>query len=230
MARKKGDGSKGGGASTAQRQTLEELTDDQRYSLLEQHRQQHERLLAAKKAADAALRNHGKIVKADLGKNGMDQIKCLIEASTPEGEAAIRARIEQDAQVLRWLGVPIGTQSDMFPDTDRTPIAERAFNTGKRQGLAGESCNNPHHVTTEAHREHNRGYAVGQEQLASKGFKKLEDEDGNEEEDDRPRGSFTEQMRDQNERVQEAIKTGTVDQLGRNPARASAAADSLATH
>lgn len=226
MARKKAEGSKGG-ASAQPRQTLEELTDDQRYSLLEQHRQQHERLLAAKKAADAALRNHGKIVKADLGKNGMDQIKCLIEASTPEGEKAIRARIEQDAQVLRWLGVPIGTQSDMFPSDDRTPLAERAFNEGKRQGLAGESCNNPHHVTTEAHRRLNEGYAAGQEQLATKGFRKLDEED-DDEGDGRPRGSFTEQVRDQNERVQEAIKTGTVDQLGKG--RGSAAVDSLAAH
>lgn len=222
MGRKKGEGQKSG-ATAAPRQTLEEMTDDQRYSLLEQHRQQHERLLATKKAADAALRNHGKIVKADLGKSGMVQIKSLIEASTPEGEAAIRARIEQDAQVLRWLGVPIGTQTDMFPDTDRTPIAERAFNAGKRQGLAGESCNNPHHVTTEAHREHNRGYEAGQEQLATKGFRKL-DADG-----DRPKGSFVEQMREQNDRVQMAIKTGTVEQLG-NPARAGAAVDGLAAH
>ncbi|QOZ25312.1 hypothetical protein [Bradyrhizobium sp. CCBAU 51753] len=227
MARKKGDGSKSSGASAAPRQTLEELTDDQRYSLLEQHRQTHERLLAAKKAADAALRNHGKIVKADLGKNGMDQIKCLIEASTPEGEKAIRARIEQDAQVLRWLGVPIGTQADMFPSDDRTPLAERAFNEGKRQGLAGESCNNPHHVTTEAHREHNRGYGIGQEQLASKGFKKLEDNE-DEEGDGKPKGSFVDTMRAQNDAVQEAIKNGTIDQLGTK--RGAAAVDSLAAH
>ncbi|MCC8963732.1 hypothetical protein H8A95_15790 [Bradyrhizobium sp. Pear76] len=117
----------------------------------------------------------------------------------------------------------------MFPSDDRTPLADRAFNEGKRQGLAGESCNNPHHVTTEAHRRHNDGYAVGQEQLASKGFKKLDGEDDDEEGDGRPRGSFTDQVRDQNDRVQQAIKTGTVDQLG-TPSRASAAADSLAAH
>jgi hypothetical protein len=171
MARKKGD--KKGSASAAPKQTLEGLSDDQRYSLLEQHRESYERKLAAKKAADKALKDIGKIIKSDLGKNGMAQIKALIEASTPEGEAAIRERISCDAQVLRWLGVPIGTQADFFPDTDRTPLTERAFNEGKRQGLAGESCSNPHHHATEAHRFHNDGYAEGQQTLATKGFSKL---------------------------------------------------------
>lgn len=168
MARKKTDGAK----SAPKAATTEDLSDDQRYSLVEQHRGTHERLLAAKKAADAALKNHGKVVKADLGKAGMAQIRAVIEAQTPEGEAAIKARIEQDAQVLRWLGVPIGSQADMFP-TDRTPITERAYAEGKRQGLAGEKQSNPHAPSTEASREFLRGFADGQQTLATKGFSKL---------------------------------------------------------
>lgn len=167
---------KDGAAASAPKTTLEGISDDQRYSLVEQHRQTHERLLAAKKAADNALKNHGKIVKADLGTAGLAQIKCLIEASTPDGEAAIKARIQQDAQVLRWLGVPIGTQTDFFPDNDRTPLTERAFKEGKRQGLAGEPINNPHHHTTAAHKSFNDGFAEGQTTLATKGFSKLDPE------------------------------------------------------
>jgi hypothetical protein len=206
MARnKKGEG----GASTKPKTTAEALSDDQRYSLVEEHRQTYERLLAAKKTADNALKNHGKVIKADLGKHGMSQVQALIEASTPEGEAAVKERIRRDAEVLRWLGVPIGTQTDMFP-VDRTPAVERAYAEGKRQGLAGESCNNPHHHATEAHREHNRGYEDGQETMARNGFKKL---------DDTPKGSvpreeWQRQTAADNEAVSEAIKSGTVHQLG----------------
>jgi ribosome modulation factor len=171
MARKKGD--KKGGASAAPKQTLEGLSDDQRYSLTEQHRQKIEKALATKKAASAAYLNACKIAKAELGPTGMDDINDMIALATPEGEARMKENIERQMRVLRWNDVPMGTIDDLFPDTDRTPITERAFNAGKRQGLAGESNNNPHHHATEAHRFHNDGWAEGQKTLATKGFSKL---------------------------------------------------------
>jgi hypothetical protein len=199
------------GATSASKQTIEGISDDQRYSLVEQHRQTFERLLATKKAADAALRNHGKIIRADLGKYGMDEIKGVMEGSTPEGEISIKARIERDVRILRWMQVPIGSMEDLFPANDRTPLVERAYADGKRQGLAGGSQNNPHHHTTAAAGEHDRGYADGQQTLATKGFSKLEDDDG-------PKGSvpkdkWAKDLRDQNETVQKAIKSGAVDSL-----------------
>jgi len=203
---KKGDG----GAPAKSKTTAETLSDDQRYSLVEQHRQTHERLLAAKKAADNALKNHGKIVKADLGKDGMAEIKAVVEAQTPEGVAAIRARIQREARILRWMNEPIGTQADIFPQ-DRTPAAERAYAEGKRQGLAGESCSNPHHHTTEAHREHARGYADGQETKAKNGFKKL---DGDAPKGSLPRGDWQKNIAAENAAVQQAIKDGKVAELG----------------
>jgi len=173
MPRKKPDTA---ASSSKPSTTLEGLSDDQRYSLVEQHKQKYERLIAAKLAANKAVLDFGKIIKADLGQHGLAEIKAVIEGGTTEGEAAIKARIERDARVLRWLGVPIGTQMDIFPDDDRTPLTERAFNEGKRQGLAGESCSNPHHHTTEAHRSHNEGWQEGQKTMATKGFSKLEPE------------------------------------------------------
>jgi hypothetical protein len=222
MGRKGKQGDGGAQAPQKPKTTVESLSDDQLYSLTEQHRKTYEVRLAAKKAADKALQDIGKIIKADLGPQGMMQIKTLIEGSTPEGEAAIKARIESDAQVLRWLGVPIGTQADMFPSNDRTPLADRAYAEGKRQGLAGESCNNPHHHATEAHRMHNDGYEEGQATLRA-GFKQKVD--------DTPKGSvprdqWQQRTREDNEAVEKAIKTGTVHQLGTKTG-ASAAADSL---
>lgn len=196
----------------APKSTIEDLSDDQRYSLAEQHRQKFENLLAAKKKADNDLKNFGKIIKADLGNDGLDQIKAIIEGKTPEGEAAIKARIQRDVQVLRWLGVPIGTQGDMFPKDDRTPLKDRAFAEGKRQGLAGENNNNPHHHTTEAHRSHNDGYAKGQEINAS-GIKKL---------DDPPKGSvprdqWQKQFRENNDEVERQIKESAAKGSSRSP-------------
>lgn len=172
MARKKAD--KTGGAASKPARTAETISDDQLYSLTEQHRQKYELVLEGKKKANKALIDLGKIIKADLGAKGLQDIKDLISLSTPEGEATMKAEMERQARVMRWMGVPIGTQGGLFADADRTPITERAFNEGKRQGLAGESCSNPHHHTTEAHRSHETGYAEGQQTLATKGFSKLE--------------------------------------------------------
>jgi len=209
---------KDGAASSAPKTTLEGLSDDQVYSLTEQHKQKYLVLVAAKTAADNALKNFGKVVKADLGAKGLDDIKALIDAATPEGEARIKAEVERQVRILRWMQVPIGTMGDLFPSDDRTPLAERAFADGKRQGLAGEKQN---HHTTEAHRKHNDGFADGQTSLATKGFSKL-DTDGSGK-------TWLERTREQNDAVQQAIKDGTVAQLG-DKAKAAAAADSLAAH
>lgn len=161
-------------ASSAPKRTAETISDDQLYSLTEQHRQKYELVLEAKKKSDKALIDYGKIIKSDLGAKGLQDIKDLIALSTPEGEAAMKAEMERQARVLRWMGCPIGSQGGLFGDTDRTPIADRAFADGKRQGLAGEKQNNPHHHTTEAAHQHDLGFAEGQTSLAQKGFSKLD--------------------------------------------------------
>lgn len=170
MARPKKDKA----ASAAPKTTIEGLTDDQLYSLTEDHKTRYLTLYKAKTDADTALKNFGRVVKADLGAKGLADIKGLIDLATPEGESRMKAEVERRVRLLRWMQVPIGSMGDMFADTDRTPLTERAFNEGKRQGLAGESCANPHHHTTEAHRYHNEGWAEGQKTKATKGFSKLE--------------------------------------------------------
>jgi hypothetical protein len=170
MGRKPKDGAK----PAAPKQTAETISDDQLYSLTEQHRQKYEVVLEVKKKANKALIDLGKIIKSDLGAKGLQDIKDLIELSTPEGEAAMKAEMERQVRVMRWMNIPIGSQGALFGDADRTPLTERAFNEGKRQGLAGEPVSNPHHHTTEAARKYDEGFAEGQKTLATKGFSKLE--------------------------------------------------------
>jgi hypothetical protein len=199
---------KDGGASSAPKQTVEGLSEDQRYSLTEQHKNKYLLLMATKTAADTALKNFGKIVKADLGEDGLQDIKDLIQLKTPEGEAAMKAMMERQARVMRWMNIAIGSQGALFAEEDRTPITDRAFAEGKRQGLAGETISNPHHHTTEAHRSHLAGYEAGQATNAA-GIKKL---------DDAPKGSvpreqWQKDLANKNDEVQRALKSGAVDSL-----------------
>lgn len=200
MGRRKGEG-KNGGASAAPKQTAEKLSEDQIYSLTEQHRKRYETLLAGKKTADTALRNFCKIIKADLGSEGLQDIKDLIVMSTPEGEASVKAKMERQARIMRWMNIPIGTQGALFGEPDRTPLKERAFNDGKRQGLAGETQSNPHHQSTEAYHAHNEGYEAGQDQLR-KGFGRLD----NTPKGSVPRDEWQKNIAEQNQQTEDEIK------------------------
>lgn len=162
-----------------------ELTDDQRQALFFQHRKQYSTLLAAKKAADAALKNACKLAKAELGDDAIDSIKDAILLETPEGEAELKARIERQMRVARWMGLPVGAQADLFGE-DRTPAADKAFADGKRAGLAGETARPPHDPSTEQYRRWLSGHAEGQAVLA-KGFGRMPLEQAADTADVRPR-------------------------------------------
>ena len=149
------------------------MSDDERYSLTEKHRKKYEDLLFVKNTALENLAEHRKIIREDLGAKGLADIKDLIALSTPEGEEAMKLEMERKARVLRWMQVPIGTNGELFGEPDSRPITERAYNEGRRAGLAGEPHKNPHHQTNAAHDSYNDGFVQGQEALASRGFKPL---------------------------------------------------------
>lgn len=127
------------------------------------NRNEYVRLLEAKKAADAAVRNHGKQIKADLGEHGLRQIKLYEQMRTPEGEAKAKAAMEADRQAARWAGLPIDTQVDMF--TDLAPLDERAFEDGEEAGLRGDTYANPYDENSQHGREFERGWKAGQAKL-----------------------------------------------------------------
>lgn len=155
-----------------------ELSDDQRFALTTQHKTKYEVALAAKKKADADLKNVCKIAHAELGETAVDDIKDLIAGATAEGEAVLVARIKAEEarqkRIARWLGLAPGTEPSMF-DSDRTPASDRAFAAGKRAGLAADRCEPPHAPDTEQHRRWMEGFHEGQAVLAQ-GFKKAPSE------------------------------------------------------
>jgi predicted Holliday junction resolvase-like endonuclease len=145
------------------------LTDDQLQALLFQHVKSYEKTLAAKKEADAKFKNACKTARAELGKDGVDQIKQVILLQQPEGEAALRAMIERQLRVARYVGSPIGTQFGLLDGIDES-AEDRAYDAGKRIGLAGEPCKSPYMESTEEGQAWMEGFHEGQAVLAQ-GFK-----------------------------------------------------------
>jgi len=154
---------KANGEAATGPQLSNEMNDDQRHKLTSDYCTRYEAALAAKKAADKAIKDIGKLVKADLGKNGMRDIRDMIELRDPEGEARIKEEMEARARVLRWMNVPMHTQTELFPDVDRRPITEKAFGDGKKAGISGAPHANPYHPTNDGHDAWNKGYIAGQD-------------------------------------------------------------------
>jgi hypothetical protein len=140
-----------------------EMSDGDKRVLFFIHRNEYVRLLAAKKAADAALKNHGKKTKVDLGEHGMRQIKLYEQMRTPEGEAKARAAMQADVQAAMWAGLPVNTQIDMFEDL--APLDERAFADGEEAGLRGDFLENPYDVNSHHGQQYEAGWRSGQAKL-----------------------------------------------------------------
>lgn len=136
-------------------------------------RNAYAKALATKKAADAALKNVCKTIKADLGEYGVSQIKAYEQAQTPEGQAKLDAELAAKAQALRFAGKPVNYQVDMFEDL--APLAERAFAMGEEAGLRGDTLSNPYNEGSEEGQRYAAGWHEGQGALAA-GIKKLEPE------------------------------------------------------
>jgi hypothetical protein len=152
--------------------TNSDLTEDERRALHFRHCSEYERALDAKKKADAGLKNVGKRIKAES--DSVAKCKKTIQARSPEGEAELRAEIEQTAEVLRWSGVQVGETAEMF--ADRRPADESALEHGKIAGLKGERAEPPHDPGTPSHAKWMEGWHAGQEILMAS-FQKMPVED-----------------------------------------------------
>jgi hypothetical protein len=200
--------------TAAPAQTIENISDDQLQALFFQSKRDYEKNLATKKKADADFKNCCKRIKAELGKRGVDEIKLAVTLTDENGEAEAKADIESTIRVMRWMGVPIGTQADLFPDNDPTPITDRAFAEGRRHGIAGEPRSNPHHYTTEAAASYEVGFADGQAVLATDGFLQT---DGRRTPNGRlSKEEWATKTAADNEAVTQAIKSGAIDSLTQN--------------
>lgn len=148
------------------REPVPDLTEDQRIALTFQHKRAFEKALGVKKQADADLRNVSKLCKAELGEDGVANIKDMIALETEEGEKKLKASVERQLRVAKWMGLPFGAQGGLFESVDRRPATEKAYENGKRDGLAGAPQHNPHDPSVPQHGEYLRGWSDGQAVLA----------------------------------------------------------------
>lgn len=138
----------------------EGLTDDQMQKLFQNHLRQYEKALEVKKAAAVAFLNVCKLAKSEGTK--IEDIKTAILLKSEEGNAVLQARVEAELRVARWMGAPVGSQFEMFADTDRTPSDEKAEAEGKRDGLAGRDFSNAYKPGSRLYESYRSGYDEGQ--------------------------------------------------------------------
>lgn len=144
-----------------------DLTEEQKRGLHFHHVAQYEKALAAKKKADADLRNVAKTIKADGG--SVRAVKLSIQLKTPEGEAKFKEEREEDLRIARWNNLPIGVQGALFDEVDRRPIEERAYDQGFNDGASGIKLSVPAtYEAPEAANGYTDGWKAGQASLGSK--------------------------------------------------------------
>jgi hypothetical protein len=134
------------------------LTSDQRQALALMHRRIYRTKMAAKKEADAAVKNACKVIKADLGEFGLLQVKEMMVRETPEGAAKADAELKAKTEVRVW--VSDDRQLDMFPTAVKAAESE-AYQQGKIAGMDDEACRSPYGPETADSEDWIRGWGVG---------------------------------------------------------------------
>lgn len=169
--RTKANGDDANADTAAERGKNSELTEDERRALLFQHVSAYQAALAAKKTADANIKNVCKIAKADLGKGAVADIKDIILLREPGGEQELREEIERKLRVARYVNAPAGYQFSFAEDM--RPAVDQAFEAGKIQGLDGGDMAPPYDPTLPQYQRWLEGWHAGQEVLSSDFRKKI---------------------------------------------------------
>lgn len=149
------------------------LTDVEEQALFFQHKARYQKMLGAKKEADAALLKCGKLAKAELGTHAVDLIKDALKLGDPDGQARMKEHMERQYRVARWMGMPLGSQTDLF-GPDRRTGEEVAFSLGFEHGSAGESRKLPERYAPSSPegQSYFKGWDKGQEAIFNIGEKR----------------------------------------------------------
>lgn len=156
------------------RATAAEKSDDQLRALLFSHKRKLVPLLRAEALAKADVTKAFEVAK----KEGVAKrdIKLAIALDTEDGEEKARGEFQAIARVARWMGVPIGSQAELFPKFTQ---AEQDFEDGKRAALDDQPAKPPSHLSDKRVQTWLDGHAEGRTALntqrASTGFKAIGD-------------------------------------------------------
>lgn len=160
----------GGGPGHNSGQSVEGLDDDRLHALTRHHMLKRAALITAEKSAKASRMNYDKTIKADLGSDGLKDIKLLEELSNPDNQAArekdVQNEVQRQLRVARWAGMAIGDQGDLFGEDTRSQ-REKGFEMGKRDGMEGKPASPPYSPQTEGSIGYLEGYQEGQKAIFS---------------------------------------------------------------
>jgi len=92
------------------------------------------------------------------------------DVQSPEREAEARTTIARRLRIAGFLGSDLGKQLDLFLEPDRTPIADRAFEEGRRQAQQNLPAKPGYDPSTEAYRCYLAGFHSVTEALITGGF------------------------------------------------------------
>jgi hypothetical protein len=145
----------------AAKPTAEQLSDQEAKSRLLKHRKGLMPLIEAKKAASKAVTDAFKKAEAD----GVSRValKHAILLATPEGREKLATAFELEMTVERWLGNPLGHQSDMgFPKQSQS---DKAFDEGYRAAMNDEPCKPPSNLAQPTAQRWMAGHHKGMAEL-----------------------------------------------------------------
>src|SRR5207245_2956036 len=114
-----------------------------------------------------------KLIKAEGTK--LSDIKTAVSLEAQDGEAELKADIEAQLRVARWMGAPVGTQFSFLDEG--MPAGGMAYDEGKRAGLrADDRSSVPHPAGTPQYDRWFDGYDAGQAVNLSKIQQSREDD------------------------------------------------------
>lgn len=146
--------------------------DKQRLAVV--HRDAYIKRKAAVSKANRDMAALKKLIKGD--NFTVKQITIMADLQTPEGEAAVKLSVAQTLEAARWASSPLGAQLEMFMEPDRTPAVDQAREDGIRAAMEGGSAKPPYDPSTPQYQAWLAGWHEEQERMATKGFKKLDND------------------------------------------------------
>lgn len=131
--------------------------------------------LAGVDAALARAKSARRETVQRIKKNGflMRQFAIADQLETDEGEHTLKQEMQQTFDVARWLGVPFGSQMDMFSEPDRTPSVDIAAMEGRRDALAGKPAKPSYSPELPQYKAYLDAYHDVNERRVKDGIKKL---------------------------------------------------------
>lgn len=136
------------------------LTDDERRALTLHHKRLYEEADAKVELAKTGRKAVEDLAKSDLGKKVVADIKDMIAYAD---EAKLKGNLERALRLARWLGMPVGTQVNLFD----APVDDRAAQEGSTAGMAGADCKPPVHYSAESSQRWIAAWHEGQATLTA---------------------------------------------------------------